>query len=388
MHGLDSEVHKNTEHIQIAETHIDTNTRRIKMLAYKQMEIETKLKQNNLIFRGICDVRDENVYEFIDDIMRDKLQIDSGVVYIEQAHRLGSYAKAATYARQNNDVPRRPILVKFRHQEDAERVLSRASNLRFTKFSIDRDYPSEIVAARRRIWSDFKQLRNDNPRSKVVLKYPARIEVDGHTVCDQFPDWHELNKERVSCDYTHAIKRPATLQQSDTGACAHPQDRTIQHKRRKTARVNANRSVNVYDADTESESDLQRQSQRNVNKQSTNDLPPKAPPVPRISQITQTVVIPSGSDDNGQSQSQSLINPSTNTAHNSSSLHGSDIQGVNQNTNIVTREDNMSLCSDTSSETTQTANHSAGNPPSDSGERTGVLDPTQSQHETGSRQNH
>jgi len=72
MHGLDSEVHKNTEHIQIAEMHIDTNTRRIKMLAYKQMEIETKLKQN-LIFRGICDAKDENMYEFIDDIMRDRL---------------------------------------------------------------------------------------------------------------------------------------------------------------------------------------------------------------------------------------------------------------------------------------------------------------------------
>lgn len=67
--------------------------------------------------------------------------------------------------------------------------MNRARRLRGTSFSVDHDYPREIKEARTRLWPMYKDLKNQNPRSKVQILYPAKLIRDGHVVRDELPDW-------------------------------------------------------------------------------------------------------------------------------------------------------------------------------------------------------
>ena len=68
-------------------------------------------------------------------------------------------------------------------------VLSRANKLKGTNFIINRDFPKEIVNARRRLWSEYKRLRSANPDSKTNIVYSPKLVSNGRTVADEFPDW-------------------------------------------------------------------------------------------------------------------------------------------------------------------------------------------------------
>lgn len=310
LHGLESAVNNNTERVRVVETQIDTNMRQIKMMTYRQIDTETKNKQNNLIFRGVKDVRNENVYETIENLFRTLLAIEPSDVTVMQIYRLGSFQKAVANATRFNDTPRRPILVQFQYSVEVESVMARVSRLRGTRYSVDRDYPTEIVMARKRIWADFKRLRSDNPRSSVTLKYPARVEVDGNTVLDQFPDWNDLLRERATFDFTSVstTQRPKT---SDRGRAYRSRSRPNAHDPYRS----------VYDRDTESEHEqtenaIRKQPLMSTRGQSANqeqDLPPSTshgttPPVQRTH--TQSIINVHSSDIDDIDPSQSLLNPS------------------------------------------------------------------------------
>ena len=80
--------------------------------------------------------------------------VDSEVLYIECVHRLGSLYTAIQ--RQNTDKPKRPIIISFQDYKSTEIVMDAAYMLQGTNFSVSRDYPKEIVAARRRMMLRFK----------------------------------------------------------------------------------------------------------------------------------------------------------------------------------------------------------------------------------------
>ncbi|KAL4218257.1 hypothetical protein ACF0H5_022993 [Mactra antiquata] len=101
---------------------------------------------------------------------------------IERAYRLGPYIRGKT----------RPILVVFDNYADIDWILSKAYLLRGTEISVNKDFPSEIASARKELWLTYKQIKRDNPTSKITLAYPAKIVRDKEVIVDRFPHWDEL----------------------------------------------------------------------------------------------------------------------------------------------------------------------------------------------------
>ena len=72
--------------------------------------------------------------------------IDFEDLLIDHYHRLGSLYKAKR--RQQTDTPRRPVIIAFQDCSAIGRILAAAYMLKDSRFSVSRDYPMEIVAAR------------------------------------------------------------------------------------------------------------------------------------------------------------------------------------------------------------------------------------------------
>lgn len=135
--------------------HVDNNTYKLQQLSYKYLDLETKSRQRNVIVYGI-EERDENsIIAVVRDFLRNQLQIeDEDEIYVEYACRLGDLAN-----NRNRGVPRRPILCTFGHHSEVDIVMKQARRLKNTHYSIDRDYPLEISAARKKLWPEVKELR-------------------------------------------------------------------------------------------------------------------------------------------------------------------------------------------------------------------------------------
>ena len=151
---------------------------RLKLLEYKSTDLEARFRRNNLTFSGISEVKDEYCSERIREFLSYYLHINS-CPPIPRAHRLGRYRRGSV----------RSITVYILDYRDAVYVLSQANKLKGTNFIINRDFPKEIVNARRRPWSEYKRLRSANPDSKTNIVYSAKLVSNGRTVADEFPDW-------------------------------------------------------------------------------------------------------------------------------------------------------------------------------------------------------
>ena len=94
--------------------------------------------------------------------------MDEDELYIEYAYRIG---------RDRRDVPgvpKKSVLCTFSHSSEVDMVMRLAKKLKGTAFAIDRDYPAEISAARKKLWPEVKRLRSA-PNVNVQLKFPAKI---------------------------------------------------------------------------------------------------------------------------------------------------------------------------------------------------------------------
>lgn len=150
----------------------------LKLLSYRSIDNEARQRRNNLIFGGHDESRDENCTVTILNFLQNTLGIDD-VIPIERAHRLGRFKRGS----------KRAIIVAFLNHTDLMNILSQAYKLEGSDFHINRDFPPEIVEARRKIWPTYKRLRNAYPRDGVKMAYPAKIIMGGQTVVNAFPDW-------------------------------------------------------------------------------------------------------------------------------------------------------------------------------------------------------
>lgn len=125
---------------------IDNHMLYLKQLAYHAIDQSSRSRRNNLIFYGLADARNENIYEVMSDYMFDRLDIDLTKMCIQRIHRLGSISRV----RALTQTPRRPIIIAFRDYCDTEYIMENVQKLYGTKFGIDRDYPKEIAAARKK----------------------------------------------------------------------------------------------------------------------------------------------------------------------------------------------------------------------------------------------
>ncbi|MCG8033763.1 MAG: hypothetical protein JAZ03_16535, partial [Candidatus Thiodiazotropha taylori] len=174
--------------VQKVEKVINSYNDRLKLLEYKSIDIEARSRRNNLLFRGIQESTNEDCRKVITDFLENKLGVDE-LPSMERVHRLGRY---------NRLKGSRPIIVAFSFYKEVEDILSLARSLKGTSFSISRDYPPEIVNARKSLWPKFKDARS-NFANQVSIAYPAKLIINGVVAIDLFPDWNEvLRGSRIS----------------------------------------------------------------------------------------------------------------------------------------------------------------------------------------------
>ena len=176
------------EKIDVLENCVDIHDRKIKMLSYRSLDLEARSRRNNLVFRGLADIQNEDCKKVIVTFIQEELETDISVDDIARAHRLGSLTRAkARYA-----ITRRPIIVNFKDYSLTEQIMEATRRLSGTMFRVERDFPAEISEARRRLWPTFKSEKVKHPTARVVMGFPAKVIKNGRVVRDEFPDWNDL----------------------------------------------------------------------------------------------------------------------------------------------------------------------------------------------------
>ena len=164
----------------------------LNILAYKSIDIEARTRCCNLIFHSLAEFKNERFTDILSDFLWDEMGIDCDNLFIDRVHRLGSFTKAKQ--RQHTENPRRPVIIAFQDYRSVEKVMDAAYMLRNSKFSVTRDYPRELVAARQRLMPRYKTERANF--NKVAIEYPAKLVFSGKIVADEFPDWYSV----LACD--------------------------------------------------------------------------------------------------------------------------------------------------------------------------------------------
>lgn len=169
------------------------NRQRIDILAYKSIDSEARQRRNNLLFWGIPEVVNEDCMVVLREFLADRLELDPQTIAIQRAHRIGKRtAPRRNTIGQSAHIKHRPLIAAFRDYQDVELVLSNAGKLRNTRFGINRDFPQEIIDARKPLFAEKKNLKSKYPSSNISIQYPAKLVKDGLIVKDMFPDWQKI----------------------------------------------------------------------------------------------------------------------------------------------------------------------------------------------------
>ena len=104
------------ERVKKSEAAIRSHQNRLKLLEYKSIDIESRSRRRNLIFRGIREMPDESNDTCMLEVRR-FLRVHLGIdrdMYMERAHRLGKPKLDVT----------RPIIVAFRDFQDTDSIMN------------------------------------------------------------------------------------------------------------------------------------------------------------------------------------------------------------------------------------------------------------------------
>ena len=204
------------------------NKDRINMLTYKSIDSEARQRRNNLLFWGIPENLSEDCVSTLNAFLTDRLHLDPDAIFIQRAHRLGKIRQRSHRAGQPKH---RPIIAAFRDYPDAELILSNADKLRGTSCGINRDYPQEIVNARKPLFKDKKDLKLKYPNSNISVQFPAKLVKDGRVVRDEFPNWHTVLKrdrlDQQSYDMADPVRQGDRVFESSGGAQSNDSDTDV-----------------------------------------------------------------------------------------------------------------------------------------------------------------
>ena len=189
--NINSFIVNTCQKVNTVEKRVNTHSDQIKVLSYRSLDLEAGSRRNNLIFWGLTENTQRRCDALILSFKVHEMGVDTSEIVIERAHRLGSIRQPARQAGQD---PRRPIIAKFNDYRDTEHILDRSYKLKGTKFRVDRDYPREIVEARKRLQFCEKTEQARRRGSRIQVKYPARLFIDGQLVIDEFPEWFDCMK--------------------------------------------------------------------------------------------------------------------------------------------------------------------------------------------------
>lgn len=184
------------------------NKDRINMLAYKSIDSEARQRRNNLVFWGIPESVSEDCSVVLNDFLATQLHLDPDNIYVQRVHRIG---KLKPLQRRGSGPARprhRPLIAAFRDYPDVELILSNVDKLQGSNFGINRDYPQEIVNARKPLFKEKKELKNQFPSAKISIQFPAKLIKDGHVIRDMFPNWHKVLKLDRLSQLEYSINNP------------------------------------------------------------------------------------------------------------------------------------------------------------------------------------
>ena len=219
----------------------DETNRRMKYLEYKSIDLESRSRRNNLVFRGLLEVLNyENCEEIVTNFICDHLDLNGDSMCIQRAHRIGSVKtgrirqRGARNALQGERERHRPIIACFRDYKDVEAILSNGRLLQGKPFGISRDYPKEIIAARSRLWPEYNSLKSKYPVDKITIAFPAKLIWGGRVKRDEFPDWVSIMKggsgdrdqpklSMQAPDRRMRVPQPSAFQQAQTDLQPRPQ---------------------------------------------------------------------------------------------------------------------------------------------------------------------
>ena len=199
------------------------NKQRIDVLAYRSIDAESRQRRNNLIFWGIPESLNEDAMVVVSEFISDKLGIDSDVIFIQRAHRIGKLTSGRHGRGQSTNIRHRPLIAGFRDYPDVELIISNAGKLKGTRFGINRDYPQEIVDARKPLYKEKKELKIQNPRANIAIQYPAKLVMDGRVIRDMFPEWYSTIRLNRLVD-NYPSKEKAKLIETDSSAVFQPNE--------------------------------------------------------------------------------------------------------------------------------------------------------------------
>ena len=106
---------------QIRET-TQVNSRRIYLLAYKSIDIESRPRRDNLLFWGIPEVRKEDCIADVSDFLEEKLGLDGEAICIQRAHKIGRVQRRNVIGRSVR-IRHSPLIALFRDYQDVELIL-------------------------------------------------------------------------------------------------------------------------------------------------------------------------------------------------------------------------------------------------------------------------
>ena len=268
MRAMQSRVNQTCNRLDKTVNHVDVNTFRTHLLAYKYLDLETKQRSCNVIVYGLEELEHDGVRisTILRNFFHDFLLLEEDDLYIIHAKRIG---QTDTRGRR---VQKRPILCTFSHYSEVDMVMGEAKRLKNTPHAVDRDYPPEIATARKRLWPEVKRLRSlAGSTDNIQLKYPAKIVKNGQTVQDAFPYWDTLIKASVCGEFRYITQDeqllPATSLPGVPGIQSMP--------------MNVN--VPLAPSETDTTRNISHSTLRMPSPFQMPLMPPPPPPVPRQS---------------------------------------------------------------------------------------------------------
>lgn len=182
---------------------------RLRVIEYKQIDIEARQREVNLLFSGCTDVVGEDVIQTVKNVLIDNLKLDNSAFQIVKAFRLGRIIRLQSKPQSHQKTQHRQILVTFSDVRQVHLILNNATLLKGTNIGISRDYPKEIsdtcTCTRKALWSDFKRLRGVYGAKEVRLTYPAAVIVKVRVHKDLFPDWYTILSQSKTSNVKNRI---------------------------------------------------------------------------------------------------------------------------------------------------------------------------------------
>ncbi|XP_054631652.1 E3 ubiquitin-protein ligase znrf1 isoform X3 [Dunckerocampus dactyliophorus] len=141
------------------------------------LDLQARSMRDNLVFAGIPEKSEEDPEEAVRAFMAQQLKLPADAIQnitFHRVHRLGA-------KKPENRRPR-PIVAKFEHFKQKEQVKGRGRELKGTDFSVNDQFPREILDRRRRLFPVRRKFIDEGCRAVITVD---KLFVNGQLYRDQ-----------------------------------------------------------------------------------------------------------------------------------------------------------------------------------------------------------